>query len=127
MLALLNSYLASMVEILQDDGAIINEIIGDGILAFYGAPDPVNDHPARAVACALKMQLAMDAINSGNIRKGLPTLEMGIGVNTGDVGGREYRLGATSEIRRGRLGGKFHQSRGILHRGRAGFDHQRHL
>ncbi|HZE21453.1 MAG TPA: adenylate/guanylate cyclase domain-containing protein, partial [Desulfobaccales bacterium] len=81
----LNRYLSKMIEILLDNQAIIDEILGDGILAFFGAPEPLEDHPARAVACALQMQAAMDEINTANEAEGLPRLAMGIGVNTGTV------------------------------------------
>jgi len=81
----LNRYLGKMIEILLDNRAVIDEILGDGILAFFGAPEPMADHPARAVACALQMQAAMDDINADNAADGLPHLEMGIGVNTGQV------------------------------------------
>jgi class 3 adenylate cyclase/HAMP domain-containing protein len=81
----LNRYLGKMIEILLDNRGVIDEIVGDGILAFFGAPEPLEDHPARAVACALHMQAAMDEINAANAVDGLPHLEMGIGVNTGAV------------------------------------------
>jgi class 3 adenylate cyclase/HAMP domain-containing protein len=81
----LNRYLSKMIEILLDHRAVIDEILGDGILAFFGAPEPQEDHPARAVACALQMQAAMDEINAANEADGFPRLTMGIGVNTGPV------------------------------------------
>ncbi len=81
----LNRYLARMIEILTDHQAIIDEIMGDGILAFFGAPEPMEDHPARAVACALAMQAAMEEINAENAREGFPHLEMGVAVSTGTV------------------------------------------
>jgi class 3 adenylate cyclase len=81
----LNRYLSKMIEILLDNRAVIDEILGDGILAFFGAPEPLEDHPARAVACALQMQAAMEEINAANEAEGLPRLAMGIGVNTGSV------------------------------------------
>jgi class 3 adenylate cyclase/HAMP domain-containing protein len=81
----LNRYLGKMIEILLDNHAVIDEIIGDGILAFFGAPVPLTDHPSRALACALKMQAAMDEINALNATEGLPYLEIGIGINTGAV------------------------------------------
>ncbi|MGB6064205.1 MAG: adenylate/guanylate cyclase domain-containing protein, partial [Desulfomonilaceae bacterium] len=84
-LAFLNRYLGKMVEILIDYQGTIDEIVGDGILAFFGAPEPLEDHPARAVACALKMQAAMDEVNSLNEADGLPRLDMGVAVNTGTV------------------------------------------
>ena len=81
----LNRYLGKMIEILMDYRAVIDEIIGDGILAFFGAPENQEDHPARAVACALSMQAAMEEINAQNAVDGLPHLEMGVAVNTGAV------------------------------------------
>jgi sigma-B regulation protein RsbU (phosphoserine phosphatase) len=81
----LNRYLSKMIEILLDHRAIIDEIIGDGILAFFGAPEPMDDHAVRAVACALQMQQAMEEINALNETDELPHLEMGIAVNTGTV------------------------------------------
>ncbi|MCL4502732.1 MAG: HAMP domain-containing protein, partial [Deltaproteobacteria bacterium] len=84
-IAFLNRYLGKMIEILLDYHAVIDEILGDGILAFFGAPEPLEDHSVRAVACAMEMQAAMDEINFLNEADGLPILEMGIAVNTGAV------------------------------------------
>lgn len=84
-IALLNRYLEKMIEILVDYRAVIDEIQGDGILAFFGAPELLPDHPARAVACAVVMQAAMEEINARNAADGLPHLEMGIGINSGAV------------------------------------------
>jgi class 3 adenylate cyclase/HAMP domain-containing protein len=84
-IALLNRYLEKMIAILVDYRAVIDEIQGDGILAFFGAPEALLDHPAQAVACAVAMQAAMDEINAVNAAEGLPHLEMGIGVSSGNV------------------------------------------
>lgn len=84
-ISFLNRYLGKMVEIMLSYRGVIDEIIGDGMLAFFGAPEPLEDHPARAVACAVKMQAAMDEINARNEADGLPHLEMGIAVHTGSV------------------------------------------
>jgi class 3 adenylate cyclase len=81
----LNRYLGKMVEILLDHRGTIDEIVGDGILAFFGAPEPLDDHQARAVSCALEMQAAMEGINALNELEGLPHLEMGVAVHTGKV------------------------------------------
>lgn len=81
----LNRYLSKMIEILMEHRAVIDEIIGDGILAFFGAPEPMEDHPLKAVSCALQMQLAMSEINALNEIDGFGHLEMGIAVNSGNV------------------------------------------
>lgn len=81
----LNRYLGRMLEIILDHHGIVDEIIGDGILAFFGAPETLENHPELAVACAINMQIAMNDINIQNEADGLPHLEMGIAVNTGEV------------------------------------------
>ncbi len=81
----LNRYLGKMIEVLTDYKAVIDEIMGDGILAFFGAPEPLENHAVQAVACALAMQQAMEEVNADNAADGLPHLEMGIAVGTGSV------------------------------------------
>ena len=85
LIALLNHYLEEMTEPIQKHGGTIIEFIGDGILAIYGAPDYYPDHATRAVASAVEMQSKMNDVNKWNEKKGYPPLEMGIGVNTGEV------------------------------------------
>jgi class 3 adenylate cyclase/HAMP domain-containing protein len=84
-ISFLNRYLGRMVEILMAHRGVIDEIIGDGILAFFGAPEPMEDHTIRAVACALEMQAAMVEINALNEKEGLACLEMGVAVHRGTV------------------------------------------
>jgi class 3 adenylate cyclase len=82
---ILNRYLERVVEILTRYRATVDEFQGDGILAFFGAPLAADDDPARAVACAIEMQRALVALNEEQAQLGLPPLEMGIGINTGEV------------------------------------------
>lgn len=82
---MLNAYLKEMTQIIFKYSGTINEIMGDGILTLFGAPTMRPDDADRAIACAIEMQLAMDAVNALNREKGLPELEMGIGINTGTV------------------------------------------
>ena len=83
--AILNIYLGGMAEVIELFRGSINEFIGDAILAVFGAPIAAEDTAERAVACALGMQLAMDEVNATLRAQGLPALEMGIGVHTGEV------------------------------------------
>ncbi|MBD2100200.1 CHASE2 domain-containing protein [Leptolyngbya sp. FACHB-261] len=83
--AMLNIYLESMVDVIMHYNGIIDEIIGDGILVIFGAPTQREDDAARAVACAVAMQLAIDKVNTQNEKLKLPKVEMGIGINTGEV------------------------------------------
>jgi predicted ATPase/class 3 adenylate cyclase/tRNA A-37 threonylcarbamoyl transferase component Bud32 len=82
---LLNNYLSEMTTIIQKHNGTIDEFIGDAILTIFGAPFQRPDDAERAVACALEMQLAMPRVNAWNLENGLPELEMGIGINTGEV------------------------------------------
>ena len=82
---ILNLYLAAMSDTIGQYNGTINEFIGDGIFVLFGAPIQRPDDSRRAIACAIAMQRAMVAVNQQNQRLGLPTLEMGIGINTGEV------------------------------------------
>jgi adenylate cyclase len=84
-LDMLNLYLGVMTEILQAYNGTIIEILGDGILAIFGAPVTRDDDAQRAVTCALSMQSVMPSINARNKIEGYPVLEMGAGINTGMV------------------------------------------
>ena len=83
--ALLNRYLSNMVAIVKKYGGTIEQYIGDAIFVLFGAPVWKEDDAQRAVACAVEMQLAMASINEANARDGLPELEVGIGLHTGQV------------------------------------------
>jgi class 3 adenylate cyclase len=84
-IAFLNIYLGAMTDVITRYKGIIVEFIGDAILAAFGATVARPDDAERAVACALSMQLAMEQVNKTLGHEGLPMLEMGIGINTGDV------------------------------------------
>ncbi len=83
--SLLNGYLGTMSEVIQGHGGTIEEFIGDGIIAFFGAPVIYGDDAERAVAAALAMQLAMKEVNARNRRSALPDIAMGIGIATGEA------------------------------------------
>ncbi|MBD1911979.1 MULTISPECIES: adenylate/guanylate cyclase domain-containing protein [unclassified Leptolyngbya] len=81
----LNLYLEYMADVINKYQGTIDEFMGDGILVLFGAPTPRQDDALRAVVCAVSMQLAMGAVNEHMRILGMPPLEMGIGINTGDV------------------------------------------
>jgi hemerythrin-like metal-binding protein len=82
---ILNLYLTVMVNVINKYQGTINDFMGDGILVFFGAPIAREDDPERAIACAVAMQLAMDEINEQVQSWGFAALEIGIGINTGEV------------------------------------------
>ncbi len=82
---LLNIYLGKMADVITAFSGTIDEFIGDGILAVFGAPVLGENDALHAVACAVAMQLAMDDVNQELVTRGFQPLEMGIGINTGEV------------------------------------------
>ena len=80
--AILNTYLAEMTELIFKYGGTVDKYEGDAILAFWGAPVPHADDAARAVNCALEMRAALHALRAHWQREGF---EIGIGINTGEA------------------------------------------
>ena len=85
LIVMLNHYLGKMTEIIQNRKGTIIEFLGDGILAIFGAPVYTETHVENAVAAALEMQAAMRSVNRWNGERGFPHLEMGIGLDCGEV------------------------------------------
>lgn len=85
LITLINNYLGPMIEVVMSFGGTVDEVIGDSLLALFGAPVSQEDDCDRALACAIAMQKEMPQINARNRAAGLPEIEMGIGVNTGEV------------------------------------------
>ena len=82
---ILNFYLGYMADVITEYQGTIDEFMGDGILVLFGAPVPRPDDAERSIACAIAMQLAMKAVNVQMKEWGLSDLEMGVGINTGEV------------------------------------------
>ncbi|MBE9067055.1 MASE1 domain-containing protein [Leptolyngbya cf. ectocarpi LEGE 11479] len=83
--ALLNRYFETMVDVIFDHRGTLDKFIGDAIMAVFGSPIPQSDHAQRAVATALGMQQQLAIFNQQQQNQGLPTLQIGIGINSDDV------------------------------------------
>jgi adenylate cyclase len=83
--AQLNEYFGAMVDVLFRHRGTLDKFVGDMVMGLFGAPldDPL--HADRAVAAALDMIRALDALNARWEAEGRPAVEIGIGINSGEM------------------------------------------
>ncbi len=82
---LLNEYFSEMTDLVFENGGTLDKYLGDGIMALFGAPLPKPDDPRRAVKTAAEMQRALTGLNRQWQARGHEPLQMGLGINTGQV------------------------------------------
>ena len=82
---LLNNYYALMFDAISGQGGIVNQMIGDGLMAVFGAPLPLAESSAAAARAALDMMDMVDMLNVDRAAAKRPDIRIGIGIATGDV------------------------------------------
>jgi class 3 adenylate cyclase len=94
--ALLNEFFGVVVPVIEAHGGLAQQFLGDGLLAVFGAPQPLPDHADRGVAAAGEIIAAVEARFGGRCRAS-------VGVNSGLVmvgtigGGSRYELGVIGD------------------------------
>lgn len=81
-LNMLNKYLTVMSEIIERHGGVIDKYIGDAIMALFGAPIGHPDDVDSALRAALDMSEALVVLNEDFHKNNIPTVNIGIGINT---------------------------------------------
>ncbi len=82
---LLREYFTEMVDIIFKHGGTLDKFIGDAIMALWGAPLPMADDADKAMAAAIEMQRALAELNTHWEGTGKPPINIGIGINFGEV------------------------------------------
>ncbi len=82
---LINRFLTRMTDIIIKNGGTIDKFMGDCIMAFWNAPLDDGQHEENAIQSALEMQEELKLLNAELTAEGLPTINIGIGINTGEA------------------------------------------
>lgn len=82
---ILNQYLAEMTELIMEHEGTLDKFMGDGIMAFWGAPLEQARHAELAVDCALKMGAKMEELRRNWQSEGHEPLALRIGINSGEM------------------------------------------
>jgi len=82
---LLNDYYTLMMDAIGGEGGVVNQIVGDGLMAIFGAPVPHQDHRLRAVLAARQMVDLIRLFNVEQATRGKVEIQIGIGVASGRV------------------------------------------
>lgn len=96
---LMNIYLSAMTKVIHQHHGTVDKYIGDAIMAFWGAPLDNPNHARDALDAAFEMLESLVKLNEQLERKGFPRLEIGIGVNSGEMSvgnmGSDFRMAYT--------------------------------
>ena len=87
LVSLLNKYLGAMSDIILAEKGTIDKYIGDAIVAFFGAPMPMEDHALRACVSAIAMKKLEVELNKTIMEQELSPIPLltRIGINTGNM------------------------------------------
>ncbi len=85
MVELLNEYFELMVETIFKFEGTLDKFMGDGIMAFWGAPVSHTDDAVRGVSCALEQMEVLGRFNRKRMEVGTPPLAIGMGIHTGSL------------------------------------------
>jgi class 3 adenylate cyclase len=80
---LLNNYFALMFDAIAGHGGTLNQMVGDGLMAVFGAPIPHEDHCERAVRAALEMVDNLSVFNAQQSALNKAQVKIGVGIASG--------------------------------------------
>ncbi len=83
--SVINMHFQSMVEVVYQHEGTLDKFLGDGLMAFFNAPERQPQHASLAIKAALEMQRVHAKVQAGWQQMGLAELPIGIGIATGEV------------------------------------------
>jgi len=85
LIEMLNRYFTEMTQSVHDHGGTVDKFIGDGMMCFFGAPQPLPHAARSAVAASRDMLRRLEALNAAFAERGLAPIAIGIGLHYGEV------------------------------------------
>lgn len=82
---LLNTYYTLMFEAVTSHGGIVSLMVGDGLMALFGAPQSIDNSAQSAVSAAQEMLSMVEVLNEERVMLEEPKLRVGFGIATGEV------------------------------------------
>lgn len=82
---MLNTYYTLMFAAVSENGGVINQMIGDGLMAVFGAPVPMENHVSCAASAAQEMIAMAEQFSQEQVTSGKPAIHIGIGIATGKM------------------------------------------
>jgi adenylate cyclase len=82
---MLNHYYDRVTDIVLEMDGTLMKYVGDEVFAVWGAPLPSDDHPQKALECAIAIQQLTPDLNRELLERGAPEVSFGIGLNSGDA------------------------------------------
>jgi adenylate cyclase len=76
-----SKYLEVVTQVVNEEQGTLDKFIGDGVMAFWGAPEMLEDHAWHACVAAIKIQQRMNALNQAWVQNGLDPLNVRIGIH----------------------------------------------
>lgn len=80
---LLNAYFSAIVPIIEAQGGIVNQYLGDGLMAIFGAPNVLADHAGRGALAAAQIVERVHDLDQRWSELGAADFRIGVGVHTG--------------------------------------------
>ena len=82
---IMNRALTAQQSAVAECHGMVDKYIGDAMMAIFGAPLDLDNHEDWAIKCAKQIQINMEELNKEFTAKGLPPIQIGIGINSGDA------------------------------------------